>query len=74
MSSIVKLLLECYELTKNYDIPDAVQTAIEKDYLQNGHLYDDKLIKSIMAWSSLFQDSDPQFIIDLAKNGTLDIQ
>lgn len=65
--SNIALLLECYELTKNHEIPDGIQTAIENDYLKNSHLYSEDLIKCILAWLVILPESNPDFVLDAAK-------
>ena len=64
MPSRTDLLLECYDLTKDHDIPENIQTAIECDYVNNRHLYSEATIKYIRCLILICPTIEPDNVLE----------
>ena len=67
MPTKTDLLLQYADLSWNYDFPQAVEIALENDYVANKDLYDESVLKNIALLLLIAPDTSPQLVLDNVK-------
>jgi hypothetical protein len=68
MHNRTDLALECYKLTKDHDIPENIQKAIEGDYENNRHLYSKATIEFVLGLILLCPTIEPKEVLKYVRN------
>jgi hypothetical protein len=63
-----QLLLQYFERTRNFDLPDHIEEALEEDYVLNSALYTDAMFKRIRLVHLLCPDSTPAEMLRYVRN------
>ena len=68
MKTKTQLRIDCVRLLWNYDFPEEIQLALEEDYVENHHLYDENALQRVKTWLLIEQAISPQCALSIVRD------